>query len=56
MIIHHLDCGCPRCKALHAAFAATNPDGSDFFTDDELAQLAAEPGDDDPELVWADPQ
>ena len=41
-----------RKRDLAAAIAAKNPDGSYFYSDAELENLAAEPGDDDPELTW----
>lgn len=39
---HPYDCDCERCRGLHAAIAAQNPDGSYFFRDEELERLAAE--------------
>jgi predicted metal-dependent phosphotriesterase family hydrolase len=54
MIAHRYGCSCERCRTLAAAVSAENPDGTPFFTHTELLQLAAEPGDDDPELVWFD--
>ena len=54
MVAHPYSCRCERCRTLAAAIGAQNPDGSYFFTDEELFQLAAEDGDADPEIVWFD--
>ena len=37
---HDYDCMCERCRQWHATIAAQNPDGSYFFTDEELYGFA----------------
>ncbi len=39
---HSDSCRCDSCRSMAAAITAQNPDGSYFFSDDELLKLAEE--------------
>lgn len=40
LIPHDYMCPCIECRAMTAAIVARNPDGSYFYTEEELEQLA----------------
>lgn len=40
---HDYDCECRRCKGMFKALCADNPDGTPFFTDEEMDRMSMLP-------------